>query len=91
MPTLTFAEIAAMTGGEVVQQPDVTTSSVVIDSRQVKPDSVFFISLTHATDSTSTGWRAQSAAPSHAPCTRKLRKTRHSNIAQAPCNKTVTR
>src|SRR5437660_10652740 len=42
MPTLTFAEIAAMTGGQVVQQPDVTTSSVVIDSRQVKPDSVFF-------------------------------------------------
>jgi UDP-N-acetylmuramoyl-tripeptide--D-alanyl-D-alanine ligase len=42
MPTLTFSEIAAMTGGEVIQQPGVSTSSVVIDSRQVTPDSVFF-------------------------------------------------
>ena len=42
MPTLTFRQIAEMTGGEVVQQPDLTISSVVIDSREVKPDSVFF-------------------------------------------------
>lgn len=42
MPTLTFREIAEMTGGEVVQNPDVAVSSVVIDSREVKPDSVFF-------------------------------------------------
>ena len=42
MPTLTFRQIAAMTGGEVIQQPDLPTSSVVIDSREVKPDSVFF-------------------------------------------------
>jgi UDP-N-acetylmuramoyl-tripeptide--D-alanyl-D-alanine ligase len=42
MPTLTFRQIAEMTGGEVVQQPDLTVSSVVIDSREVKPDSVFF-------------------------------------------------
>jgi UDP-N-acetylmuramoyl-tripeptide--D-alanyl-D-alanine ligase len=42
MPTLTFAQIAAMAGGTVVQGGDVVTSSVVIDSREVKPDSVFF-------------------------------------------------
>lgn len=42
MPTLTFREIAEMVGGEVVQGGDVRTSSVVIDSREVKPESVFF-------------------------------------------------
>ncbi|HUP47865.1 MAG TPA: UDP-N-acetylmuramoyl-tripeptide--D-alanyl-D-alanine ligase [Thermoanaerobaculia bacterium] len=42
MPTLTFAEIAAMTGGQVIEGGEVVTSSVVIDSREVKPDSVFF-------------------------------------------------
>ncbi|HVR39804.1 MAG TPA: UDP-N-acetylmuramoyl-tripeptide--D-alanyl-D-alanine ligase [Thermoanaerobaculia bacterium] len=42
MPTLTFQQLAAMVDGEVVQQPDLITSSVVIDSREVKPDSVFF-------------------------------------------------
>jgi UDP-N-acetylmuramoyl-tripeptide--D-alanyl-D-alanine ligase len=42
MPRLTFAEIAEMTGGAVVQGGDIPTSSVVIDSREVKPDSVFF-------------------------------------------------
>src|SRR5213080_3196973 len=42
MPTLTFAQIAEMTGGTLVQGGDLTTSSVVIDSREVKPDSVFF-------------------------------------------------
>src|ERR1043165_9444320 len=41
MPTLTFAEIAEMTGGTVVQGGDVVTSSVVIDSREAKPDSAF--------------------------------------------------
>jgi len=42
MPTLTFSQIAAMTGGEVLQQPDLATTAVVIDSRQATPDSVFF-------------------------------------------------
>ncbi|HKR65757.1 MAG TPA: UDP-N-acetylmuramoyl-tripeptide--D-alanyl-D-alanine ligase, partial [Thermoanaerobaculia bacterium] len=42
MPTLTFAQLASMIGGEVVQGADVLSSSVVIDSREVKPDSVFF-------------------------------------------------
>jgi len=42
MPRLTFKQIADMTGGEVVQGGDIETSSVVIDSREVKPDSVFF-------------------------------------------------
>ena len=39
---LTFSQIAEMTGGTVIQRGDVVTSSVVIDSRAVKPDSVFF-------------------------------------------------
>jgi UDP-N-acetylmuramoyl-tripeptide--D-alanyl-D-alanine ligase len=42
MPTLTFGDIAAMTGGEVLQNPELETSSVVIDSREARPDSVFF-------------------------------------------------
>jgi UDP-N-acetylmuramoyl-tripeptide--D-alanyl-D-alanine ligase len=42
MPTLTFSQIAAMTGGRLVQGGDINTSSVVIDSREVKSDSVFF-------------------------------------------------
>jgi len=42
MPTMTFKQLAEMTNGEVVQNPDLTVSSVVIDSREVKPDSVFF-------------------------------------------------
>ena len=39
---LTFRDLAAMTGGELIQGGDVETFSVVIDSREVKPDSVFF-------------------------------------------------
>ncbi|HEV7920619.1 MAG TPA: UDP-N-acetylmuramoyl-tripeptide--D-alanyl-D-alanine ligase [Thermoanaerobaculia bacterium] len=42
MPTLTFAQLAAMTGGTLLQGGDLETRSVVIDSREVKPDSVFF-------------------------------------------------
>ena len=42
MPTLTFSQLADMIGGRVIQGGDVTSSSVVIDSREVKPDSVFF-------------------------------------------------
>lgn len=42
MPRLTFAQIASMTGGEVVQCGELDSSSVVIDSREVKPDSAFF-------------------------------------------------
>ncbi|HEV7238986.1 MAG TPA: UDP-N-acetylmuramoyl-tripeptide--D-alanyl-D-alanine ligase [Thermoanaerobaculia bacterium] len=42
MPTLTFSQLAQMVGGTLVQGGDVETSSVVIDSREVKPDSVFF-------------------------------------------------
>lgn len=42
MPALTFREIAEMTGGELVAGGDLTATSVVIDSREVKPDSVFF-------------------------------------------------
>ncbi len=39
---LTFRQLAEMTGGELVQGPDVATGSVVIDSREVRADSVFF-------------------------------------------------
>lgn len=42
MPTLTFRQIAEMTGGTLIQGGDVQSSSVVIDSREVRPDSVFF-------------------------------------------------
>ena len=42
MPRLTFAQLADMVGGTVVQGGDVVSSSVVIDSREVKPDSAFF-------------------------------------------------
>ncbi len=39
---LTFRQLAGMTGGELVQGADVATGSVVIDSREVRADSVFF-------------------------------------------------
>src|SRR5471030_1400587 len=39
---LTFQQIAEMTGGQVIQGGDIVTTSVVIDSREVKPDSAFF-------------------------------------------------
>ncbi len=42
MPTLTFRELAEMIGGTVLQGDAIEVSSVVIDSREVKPDSVFF-------------------------------------------------
>ena len=42
MPTLTFSQLAEMIGGTVVQGGEVISSTVVIDSREVKPDSVFF-------------------------------------------------
>jgi len=42
MPTLTFSQLADMIGGTVLQGGDVSSSAVVIDSREVKPDSVFF-------------------------------------------------
>ena len=42
MPELTFTQLAEMIGGTVIQGGDVLSSSVVIDSREVKPDSVFF-------------------------------------------------
>jgi UDP-N-acetylmuramoyl-tripeptide--D-alanyl-D-alanine ligase len=42
VPTLTFSQLAEMIGGTVVQGGDLTSSTVVIDSREVKPDSVFF-------------------------------------------------
>jgi UDP-N-acetylmuramoyl-tripeptide--D-alanyl-D-alanine ligase len=39
---LTFRQIAEMAGGEIVQGGDIAADSVVIDSREVKPDSAFF-------------------------------------------------
>lgn len=42
MPTLTFSQLAEMIGGTVVQGGDVTSSTIVIDSREVKEDSAFF-------------------------------------------------
>jgi UDP-N-acetylmuramoyl-tripeptide--D-alanyl-D-alanine ligase len=42
MPSLTYSQLAAMVGGEVVQGGDIETSSVVIDSREARPGSAFF-------------------------------------------------
>lgn len=42
MPRLTFRDLAGMVGGELVRGGDVVSSSVVIDSREVKPGSAFF-------------------------------------------------
>ncbi|HEX8619761.1 MAG TPA: UDP-N-acetylmuramoyl-tripeptide--D-alanyl-D-alanine ligase [Thermoanaerobaculia bacterium] len=42
MPTLTFAQLADMVGGKVIQGGETKSSSVIIDSREVKPDAVFF-------------------------------------------------
>jgi len=42
VPRLTFNQLAEMVNGEVLQGGDIETSSVVIDSREAKPDSVFF-------------------------------------------------
>ncbi|HXG57579.1 MAG TPA: UDP-N-acetylmuramoyl-tripeptide--D-alanyl-D-alanine ligase [Thermoanaerobaculia bacterium] len=39
---LTFRQIADMCGGEAIRNPDAVAESVVIDSREVKEDSVFF-------------------------------------------------
>jgi len=42
MPRLTFFQLADMVGGTVLQGDAIEVSSVVIDSREAKPDSVFF-------------------------------------------------
>jgi len=42
MPTLTFSQLAEMIGGRVVQGGDAVSSSVIIDSREIKPGAVFF-------------------------------------------------
>jgi UDP-N-acetylmuramoyl-tripeptide--D-alanyl-D-alanine ligase len=42
VPRLSFQDLAEMIGGELVQGGEAVSSSVVIDSREVRPDSVFF-------------------------------------------------
>jgi UDP-N-acetylmuramoyl-tripeptide--D-alanyl-D-alanine ligase len=43
MPRLTFQQLAEMVGGRVVSgDPATLSSSVIIDSREIKPDAVFF-------------------------------------------------
>lgn len=42
MPSLTFDRLASMMGGGVVQGGEIVASSVAIDSREVRSDSVFF-------------------------------------------------
>jgi len=42
VPTLTFRQLADLTGGQLIAGGDIVTSSVVIDSREAKPDSAFF-------------------------------------------------
>jgi UDP-N-acetylmuramoyl-tripeptide--D-alanyl-D-alanine ligase len=42
MPSLTLREVAGMIGGEVISGADMVIGSVAIDSRELKPDSLFF-------------------------------------------------
>ncbi|HYH05852.1 MAG TPA: UDP-N-acetylmuramoyl-tripeptide--D-alanyl-D-alanine ligase [Thermoanaerobaculia bacterium] len=42
MPRLTFQQLAEMIDGTVVQGATAVTSSVIIDSREIKPEAVFF-------------------------------------------------
>lgn len=42
MPRLTMSELADMVNGRVIQGGEIVVESVVIDSREVRPDSVFF-------------------------------------------------
>ncbi len=42
MPRLTVSELARLAGGRVVQGGDTVVESVAIDSREVKPDAMFF-------------------------------------------------
>lgn len=43
MPRLTFSQLAEMVGGRVVSgDPATISSSVIIDSREIKPEAVFF-------------------------------------------------
>ncbi len=42
MPSLTFSQLAEMIGGRVVQGGDAVSTSVIIDSREIKPGAVFF-------------------------------------------------
>lgn len=42
MPRLTMRELADMVKGRVIQGGEIVVESVVIDSREVRPDSVFF-------------------------------------------------
>jgi UDP-N-acetylmuramoyl-tripeptide--D-alanyl-D-alanine ligase len=43
MPRLTFSQLAEMAGGQVVSgDPNTVSSSVIIDSREIKPEAVFF-------------------------------------------------
>jgi UDP-N-acetylmuramoyl-tripeptide--D-alanyl-D-alanine ligase len=39
---MTMSELASMVGGRVLQGGEIVVESVIIDSREVKPDSVFF-------------------------------------------------
>ena len=57
-------------------------------SRQLN---MFFRSVIHATDSTCTGWTANTAAISGAPGTARRASKRHSSTALIPCNKTLCR
>ncbi len=42
MPALTFSQLAEMIGGRVVQGGEALSTSVIIDSREIKPGAVFF-------------------------------------------------
>jgi len=73
MPRLTVRELAEMTHGEVVQNPDVVVSSVVIDSREAKDDSAFFAIKGERLDG-------------HQFVPQALEKARAAVVAQAPAS-----
>ena len=53
-------------------------------------DSTSLRSMIHATDSTCTGWTANTAAAIHAPGTARRRSRCHSSSVLAKCNSTLT-
>ena len=50
---------------------------------------MFFRSVTHATDSASTGWSAKIAAASHAPGTPSRRSSSQRSTALDACSRTL--
>ena len=61
--------------------------NVTIDSAKKSIDSTFLRSAIQATDSTATGWTANTAAANHAPATPKRRSNRQMTTTDRACNR----